>query len=149
MREKTERICLECGKPIIAGRTDRVYCDDICRARATRQRNKEKAAEGYEDRHKAVIRILKRNYSLLKKAIGDREEWIVDLAPLYFKGFDRLFYTGSEPLANRGTRYYCFELGWEDQDDGRLRVTVDLNRLKTFDPAELNQVRFKQDDEED
>ncbi|NVM62142.1 hypothetical protein FHW88_000418 [Mucilaginibacter sp. SG538B] len=99
---------------------------------------------------KRVIRVLKRNYSLLKKAIGDREEWIVDLEPLYFKGFDSTFYTASEPLEKNQVRYYCFELGWEDLDEGRLLVTVDLKRLKTFDPADLSgEIHFKQDDEGD
>jgi len=149
MEELMERLCLDCHKPLPPGRTDKRYCDDICRARATRRRNKEQAAAGYEDGHKAVIRVLKRNYSLLKKAIGDREEWIVDLAPLYFRGFDRLFYTSSESLEKGQTRYFCFELGWEDLDEGRLLVTVDLNRLKTFDLAELGRIDFKQDDDDD
>lgn len=149
MKEVPDRRCMACGKVMNFGRADRLYCDDICRARATRKRLKEEAAAGYENQHKAVIRVLKRNYGLLKKAIGDREEWIVDYAPLYFKGFDRTFYTSSIPLEKGVNRYYCFELGWEDLDEARLLVTVDVKRLRVFDPAELGQLNFKNDDQED
>ena len=149
MRKESEKRCLCCGKIILAGRSDRRYCDDVCRARATRQRNRERAADGYEDRHQAVISVLKRNYRLLKSAIGDREEWIVDLPTVYFKGFNRLFYTGSEPSDKGRTRYYCFEIGWEDLDDGRLMVSVNPDKLVIFDPADLGQGNFREDEPED
>ncbi|MCC8425802.1 hypothetical protein [Mucilaginibacter sp. UR6-11] len=55
---------------------------------------------------------------------------MVDFADLYFKGFDRKFYTSSE-LAETGiTRYYCFELGWEDLNETRL--LVNFKRLEIF-----------------
>ena len=121
---------MACGKTLPPGRTDKRYCDDVCRARATRKRNKDLADLGYEDQHKTILRSIKRNYALLKKAIGDRQEWIVDFEPLYRKGFNRLLYTSSE-----GKRFYCFELGWEDMDEARLLVTVDPKQLDVFDPS--------------
>ena len=128
MDPKEDKRCLACGKTLPPGRTDKRYCDDLCRARATRKRNKEQSEFGYEDKHKTILQAIKRNYSLLKKAMGDREEWIVDFEPLYRKGFNRLLYTSSE-----GKRFYCFELGWEDVGEGRLRVTVEPKQLNIFD----------------
>lgn len=130
MEINDDKRCLACDKPLPPGRTDKRYCDDICRARATRKRNKEHAELGHEDKHKTILQAIKRNYVLLKKAIGDREEWIVDFEPLYRKGFNRFLYTSSE-----GKRFYCFELGWEDIDDARLRVIVDPKQLDIFDPS--------------
>ncbi|MEZ2336840.1 DUF2116 family Zn-ribbon domain-containing protein [Mucilaginibacter sp. RCC_168] len=148
MKEVPDRHCLTCGKVINFGRSDRVYCDDICRARATRKRLKESAAAGYEDRHQAVIRAIRKNYALLKKAIGDREKWIVDFEKLYWQGFKRTFYTGSKVLENGRTRYYCFELGWEELDEARFAVTADPAQLEIFDPKE-GDFGFKNQPDED
>jgi len=142
MRNEAERHCPSCGKRIVAGRTDKRYCDDICRARDTRKRNKEEVISGYQDAHKAVISAIKRNYSLLKKAIDQREEWIVDYAVLYFKGFNPRFFTSSLVTENGHTRYYCFEIGWEDLGESRFRVTVDTERLKVFRPDETGDIGF-------
>lgn len=139
MSNQEEQRCLDCGKVMCFGRTDKRYCDDICRARATRKRLKREAETGYEDAHKAVIRTIKRNYTLLKNAVGDREEWIVDFEPLYRKGFDRMFYTGTEQIET-STRYYCFELGWEDIGEGRLQVTLNRQKLEVFDPESFGPV---------
>ncbi len=124
------RTCLNCEKPLPPGRTDKRYCDDICRARATRKRNREKYNEGLVDNHKRVIDTIKRNHTLLKKAIGDREEWIVDFEPLYRKGFNRLFYTRCFIPVKGNPRFFCFELGWEDIGDARLLVTVDQEKAR-------------------
>ncbi|WP_419699051.1 hypothetical protein [Mucilaginibacter sp. NFX135] len=133
MKEVPDRHCLACGKLINFGRADRRYCDDSCRARATRQRLKEEAVLGFEDMHKAVIRALKKNYSLLKKAIGDREEWIVDFEKLYRQGFQRTLHTSSKRLPNGRIQYYCFELGWEEMEEAKFLVTVDAAQLEFFD----------------
>lgn len=129
------------------GRSDKRYCDDICRARVTRKRLKEQAENGPDDAHKVVIRAIRRNYALLKKAVGDREEWIVDFEPLYRKGFDRMFYTTTESLKT-GLRYYCFELGWEDLDEGRLLVTVNKQKLEVFGPDSYGPVNVPGDTED-
>lgn len=97
--------CLNCGKPII-GRSDKRYCDDACRAQATRKRNKLGYQTEIEEGHKAILNAIKRNYRLLKNAIAGREEWIVDFSVLYLEGFDQQFYTSSEVIADH-TRYYC------------------------------------------
>ncbi|NOW95843.1 hypothetical protein [Mucilaginibacter sp. SG564] len=139
MLNQEQKRCLDCGKVMSYGRTDKLYCDDICRARATRKRLKQETETGHEDAHKAVIRAIKRNYALLKKAVGDREQWIVDFEPLYRKGFNRMFYTSAEPSEN-SLRYYCFELGWEDISEGRLQVTVNKQKLEVFDPDSFGPV---------
>jgi len=136
MRETNERRCLDCNKLLPPGRSDKVYCDDICRARATRARNRLDALTGYENAHRAVIAAINRNYRLLKKAIGGREEWMVDFSELYVKGFDQKFYTSSVPLENGRTRYYCFEIGWEERESASFWVTVDPSRLVVVSGAD-------------
>ncbi|WP_370632976.1 DUF2116 family Zn-ribbon domain-containing protein [Mucilaginibacter sp. UR6-11] len=52
--KESARHCLNCGKEIKYGRIDKRYCDDICRARDTRKRNKENQVVGT----KMLIRLL-------------------------------------------------------------------------------------------
>lgn len=96
-------------------------------------RQKQNKQFGYEDRHKAIIDAIKRNYRLLRKALVGREEWTVDFSELYFNGFDKQFYTSSKLLENGKMRCYCFELGWEDRNDGSLFIMLDLEKLSVFD----------------
>jgi hypothetical protein len=85
---------------------------------------------GYEDGHTAVIRAIKKNHALLKKAVGDRDEWTVDLYSLLLRGFTRQFYTSAEIIENDRLRYYCFELGWEDIGDEKISVTTNIHKLR-------------------
>src|ERR1700756_1575753 len=111
MREELQATCLNCGK-ILFGRSDKRYCDDICRARATRLRNKLGSETEIKEAHKAVLNAIKRNYRLLKNAMAGREEWIVDFSVLYFQGFDANFYTSTMLVNDSQLRYFCFEIGW-------------------------------------
>ncbi|QEM09190.1 hypothetical protein [Mucilaginibacter rubeus] len=134
----TKRRCESCGKEIFSGRTDKRYCDDVCRARATRERHKLDAMAGFQDKHTAVIRTIERNYKLLKKALAGRDEWIADYVVLYFQGFDRSFYTGSQPLENGSTRYFCFEIGWAELGESKLALIIDKSRLSIFNATDQN-----------
>lgn len=43
--EAVEKVCLECGKPLGAGRSDRKYCDDFCRTAYNNSRRSNAAGE--------------------------------------------------------------------------------------------------------
>jgi len=138
MRKEPERTCLSCGKTILVGRSDKRFCDDIYRARNTRKQNKVNQQFSYENSHRAVIDAIKRNYRLLKKALVGREKWVVDFSSLNFNGFDNQFYTSAQVMENGKLRCYCFELGWEDLNDGSLLITIDPQKLNVFDHRKLN-----------
>jgi hypothetical protein len=99
------RFCKDCGTPV-KGRSDKKFCDDLCR-------------NAFHNRHKtedhayinAVNRVLKRNRAIMR-AFFEGGTKKVTAAGLAAKGFDFDLYTSVEETFKGVRRYYCYEYGY-------------------------------------
>lgn len=136
METPPEKRCPHCRKPIGAGRTDKRFCDDQCRNSYNREKRRLEAFAAGEDKREQIIRLIKRNYTLLKKFNPRQEEWIADGAELYDAGFRAEYCTGCRLLEDGRLKYYCFGQSWITLSGNRLLLDVEPERLEIFDPAD-------------
>ena len=100
-----ERRCLDCGQPLF-GRSDKKFCDDLCRSNANNQRNSEET--GYL---RKINSILKRNRKILESLCldGDRKiKWRV----LVSEGFNFDYITDMYDTADEVQYRFCYEYGY-------------------------------------
>jgi hypothetical protein len=110
-----QRACTDCGAPLLAGRTDKRFCDDACRLRHHR-----KTLTPHPVLHE-VDRTLQRNRSLLKKARIEA----LDARPaeeafrwLRRQGFDFNFHTHISTLPDGRLAVMCYEEGYVVEECG-------------------------------
>jgi len=106
--------CLDCSRPL-QGRTDKKFCNDVCRVRHYRlHNNRSKTVKGVE-------KILIRNRSLL---VSLKEKTPLEMTDegsfvwLRKNGFDFNFHTHVHPLEDGRLAIMCFEEGYILQGDG-------------------------------
>jgi hypothetical protein len=108
-------ICEECDKEI-RGRSDKRFCDDVCRNNFNR---KKRLAEQIIIPEEAleVVRAIKKNYRLLK-SLTEGEYTILDehLPALLRKGFNPNYFTSIRHIDGELYRF-CFECGFLITDD--------------------------------
>ncbi|HTD98370.1 MAG TPA: hypothetical protein VK668_03755 [Mucilaginibacter sp.] len=103
-------ICEDCGKEI-RGRSDKRFCDDICRNNFNRKKRQAEKVSISDDALE-VIRLIKRNYQLLKSK--DLAPGVITYQPvrdLLNKGFNPDYFTSTREVD--GELYcFCFECGF-------------------------------------
>ncbi|WP_113663501.1 hypothetical protein [Pedobacter nanyangensis] len=121
VNDETERICAYSGcKRLFDGRKDKMYCSDQCRNAAGRE--KKKVAKWEEPEHFGQInRIIMRNYQILKRLYNGTltpvKNW-----QLSDEGFEFKFMTGIYRLDEGIDIYMCYEYGWYQLSDNKIRI---------------------------
>jgi predicted nucleic acid-binding Zn ribbon protein len=113
-----KRQCLACGKALLVGRSDKKYCNDICR---TAYSNDKKGNENKEIR--TIFLALKRNRNILKRLRGEKESILISEQVLVHSGFIFDYHTHyftSETQKNTFT--FCFDYGYRDTGGKRYKI---------------------------
>ena len=105
--EKRVAICQVCGTEL-AGRMDKKYCSDQCRAQLN---NRKKKSDLGEKMILDINRILRKNRSILKVSspLGKtttRQEY------LHMQGFDFKHFTHQYKTQKGHTYYFCYDFGY-------------------------------------
>ena len=95
--------CLECGDPIIYGRSDRKFCCERCKNKWHNRQN----ASSYNIRRR-VRSVLVRNYKILEDLL-DRDTPDLDTAELLAMGFNPSYFTSVRKI-RRHFEYQCFDI---------------------------------------
>lgn len=108
--ERTEKTgngerCMECGKPIGSGRTDRKFCCGRCKNAYNNRRTK-LSRNGYM----RTISLLRKNYEILRTLIGAGFS-TVDMGDALRLGYRPEIVTGYRKVGRRG-EYSCFEISY-------------------------------------
>lgn len=99
------RACLHCGE-VIAGRSDKKFCDDSCRSNYNSLQNREKLNYLRE-----VNAILKKNRSVLENHAPDGKAK-VKKQKLAASGYNFDFFTHQYTTAKGQTYFFCYEYGY-------------------------------------
>ena len=94
--------CLECGKEIHYGRTDRKFCSEECKNKYHNDRHRYSRNVHYK-----VLNGIERNYDILNRLYRSRISSI-DIGDLQALGF-RLEYSTGYRKSNRHDEFRCFE----------------------------------------
>ena len=107
--------CLICNVPIY-GRIDKRFCSDNCR---NRYHNGLKSSESMYLRK--INYILRRNRRILLESFQSGHE-VVSIFHLSNKGFDYNYITNYEVNGEGYTTYFCYDLGYMQYSDLKLRL---------------------------
>ena len=94
--------CLECGKEILYGRTDKKFCSEECKNKYHNNRHKYSRSMHYK-----VLNGIEKNYDILNRLYRSRV-LSIDIGDLVALGF-RLDYATGYRKSNRHDEYHCFE----------------------------------------
>jgi hypothetical protein len=115
--ETTAKECLECSKPI-RGRTDKKFCDDLCRNVYNNKLNSH--SSNYV---RNLTNILRRNRRILEEALPSNEEMVkTTRSKLSEKGFQFKYLTHTYTNKKGNVYYFCFEFGYLQLDGDWLLV---------------------------
>lgn len=113
---KTLTCCLACKKPI-RGRSDKKYCDYLCRNEYHNNRN------GIESKYlRRVNFILRSNYTILRSFLTT-SRLVVEEHDLRRAGFNFEFFTSLEKVPGGRTCYFCYDLGYLPSEKGYFALT--------------------------
>ncbi|HAA00793.1 MAG TPA: hypothetical protein DCD96_04040 [Flavobacteriales bacterium] len=108
---KTPRFCLDCGSAV-SGRADKKYCSDACRIQYHNRNHRIT-----QNLAKNVNRIIRTNYLILERCIGNQSERELPLNELEIRGFRFGFLTHLSHLPDGRLRCSIYDLSWEKIND--------------------------------
>ncbi len=114
----SDRLCLECGEPIL-GRSDKKFCDDPCRNTFNNRLN--------SDANKLVRNInnqLRKNRRIMEELNPDGKAK-VKKEQLLAKGFSFKFHTHIYTTKKGTVYYFVYDQGYLKLDDGMCVLVVD------------------------
>lgn len=103
MSEK--KLCLDCGE-VIKGRSDKKFCNDICRNSYNNKINSD--TTNYV---RNVNNILRKNRRILEETLKG-ETTTIPKQKLIDKGYNLKFYTNHIITKNNHQYVYCYEFGY-------------------------------------
>lgn len=110
--------CKVCGLSI-KGRTDKVFCSDMCRNVHHNRRRGETTAYV-----RSINYILRRNRMILEELFPGGARQKLPSSRLISKGFDFRYFTHFEQDRSGRTHYYCYEFGYYKLDSESFRITL-------------------------
>ncbi len=111
--KEISRSCKECGG-LLVGRTDQVYCSDLCRTSANNKKKQEEA-QRLPDCIQRIQKALLQNYKILN-GLRDRGSKLFSKLYLMDLGFNFHHVTGI--VEKEGTiLFYCFNQGYVLSND--------------------------------
>ncbi|KEO74559.1 hypothetical protein [Anditalea andensis] len=105
------KLCLKCKKPL-KGRSDKKFCDDLCRNSFN---NQAKASSNNYVRN--ISNALRKNRSILEGFLHDQKTLKVTRENMIDKGFQFKYHTDIFINKNRTSYYFCFEYGYLELDN--------------------------------
>lgn len=100
-----KKVCLDCGETI-KGRSDKKFCNDICRNSYNNKLNSD--TTNYV---RNVNNILRKNRRILEENLKG-ETTTMSKQKLIDKGFNFKYYTNQIVTKNNHTYVYCYEFGY-------------------------------------
>src|ERR1041384_5137191 len=100
-----KKVCLDCGEPI-KGRSDKKFCNDICRNSYNNKLNSD--TTNYV---RNVNNILRKNRRILEENLKG-ETTTISKQKLADKGFNFKYHTNQHVTKNNHTYSYCYEYGY-------------------------------------
>lgn len=112
-----ERVCLECGSPLM-GRVDQKFCSDQCRNTYNNRMNKDENAY-----MKNVNNRLRKNRRILKELNPDGKAK-VKKQTLQARGFNFKFFTNVYTTKEGKVYYFCYEYGYLPIDNDFFALVI-------------------------
>ena len=100
-----KKVCLDCGETI-KGRSDKKFCNDICRNSYNNKLNSD--TTNYV---RNINNILRKNRRVLEENLKG-ETTTISKQKLVDKGFNFKYYTNQIVTKNSHTYVYCYEFGY-------------------------------------
>lgn len=123
MGKSEDRVCLECGDPLV-GRRDKKFCGDYCRNTYNNRQNED--ANQYVRR---VNNILRKNRRILAKHNPNGKK-TVDGMVLAEEGFNFHYYTNVYTTKKGGQYFFCYDQGYIKVDDDKYMLVVKQDYVK-------------------
>lgn len=118
MESASVHTCLQCGKVIRSGRSDKKFCDGLCK---DAYHNKRKIAT-----HREIQRIdlaLKKNRNILQKLHQPNREQLVERDQLLKAGFDFNFHTHFVITKLKHNEFvFCYDYGYREVKEAWYQV---------------------------
>jgi hypothetical protein len=125
MNATIPRNCLSCGKPV-RGRSDKKFCDDLCRNWYNNQQKSSDAAC-----IRTINGYLKKNRNVLEEILGTHEDTGRATPQLLMeRGFRFQYHTHTYTNKKGDTYHFCYEYGYLQLDSGRLLIVKRKEREK-------------------
>jgi len=112
-----DRKCLLCFE-FIAGRTDRKFCDDKCRATYNHLRYSESNSE-----IRLINRILKKNFSILS-LLNTNGKTTVSKIQLQNLGYRLEYFTTISKSRNNNACFFCYNQGYMELNDKMMMMVL-------------------------
>jgi hypothetical protein len=127
METRTGRSCLFCGDGL-RGRTDKRFCDDVCR---NRWHNQSRRAPKMSDRARSIQRQLIKNRAILLTLLRTRKRCLVKRETLIRAGFYFEVYSHIKRSGGR-VKTYCLDVGYKNRGGGCVEIGVSGEGLGIF-----------------
>jgi hypothetical protein len=115
--------CLFCKKMIRSGRSDKKFCDSICKDAYYNA----KKAEDHSD-IKKIDMILKKNRRILKKLFTPKNKTLPKNA-LVNEGFSFEFHTHVITTKLKGNQFiFCYDHGYREISEGQIQIIKSFAR---------------------
>lgn len=99
--------CLECKK-LLKGRTDKKFCDDLCRNSYNNKLNSDSNAYV-----RNINNILRRNRRIMEEGLPASEEMVkITKQKMQEKGFQFKYFTHTYANKKGNVYYFCYEYGY-------------------------------------
>ena len=116
-----QKVCLECGEPII-GRIDKKFCSDYCRNAYNNRKNRDA-----NNMIRRINLILKKNRRILNE-LNQGEKTKVRKQTLVEKGFNFEYFTSIYVAKNGNIYKYIYDEGYRDFEDGWVLLVKNLKK---------------------
>lgn len=118
MEKKVPHTCLQCGKGIRSGRSDKKFCDALCK---DEYHNSRKITT-----HKEIQRIdlaLKKNRKILKQLFQPKVDKLVEREVLLKAGFEFSFHTHYLVTKIKHNEFvFCYDYGYREVKNGLFQI---------------------------
>jgi hypothetical protein len=101
-----KKICLDCGESI-KGRSDKKFCNDICRNSYNNKLNSDT-----NNLVRNVNNTLRKNRRILEELLEGKTKLTVPKQKLTGKGFDYNYFTNQRVTKEAKSYYFCYEYGY-------------------------------------
>jgi len=119
-------LCLQCGKPII-GRSDKKFCDTLCRNSYNNKRRNEKESMIIQ-----VNSVLRKNRRILS-ILNPEGKTTVRRSLLIKLGFNFRFSTHTFTTKNNFLYKFCYEYGYLEINDSENERVLIINKQPYMD----------------
>lgn len=102
----SEKVCLDCGKPLLMGRVDRKFCNDICRNNYNNRLNRDA-----NNLVRNVNGVLRKNRRILE-SLCPEDKKKVKRDTLVARGFSFEYFTNIYETKTGQSYYFCYDYGY-------------------------------------